>query len=100
MVFVDERPLGRIQGMSVRMLVDPEKLSVAREILDESKRRHYHSGDGNRAQEPLHIGNSSQTLYRHQEQQRVRDKHGKTGLCRTWRHADLVPNAQDTWQIC
>ncbi len=93
-VLIDVGPHHGVVGVAERVLVDPDELAVARQILHDSEHglhRHRHADP---TQQPLDVPHAPQPLHGHQKQHPVGQEQRQAGPRRGRRHRHPVPGAQ------
>ena len=67
MILIDEGSHDRVIGVSKRMLINPDELSIAGQVLNYAKQGLHRDGYGDPTQQPLDVINTLQSLYGYQQ---------------------------------
>jgi len=93
-VFVDERPLHRVVGMSRRMSEEPEKFPVTEEKLDQTKNCHCRSCYGDPSKDTPNISRRFDSLVRNEKDQTIGQIGYHRALGQNGRKGKTIPLAE------
>ena len=93
MVMVDETSLNAVQSVAIRMLVDPHKLAVAGDKLQDAEGGHDRGQAGDPFDHAFHVAQSTHPLHGNHEQHPVGQINGQSASGRLRRERNLRPHA-------